>query len=384
MDSLNANGRVNGNMRKLKNDQRGYIEVGGNCSSTIPVPKYIDLYQPLGKLRLNPDEIPKKYEFVKKPNSQIMLDNVEKGYKLKGLGGIPKGFLKGIQKMGTKYFYINSFDGKAIIETPGGWKALDLFYQNRPVTDVDEMIENLPAVRGTLQRFNAYKDLQKRAALETIKRHGVINHLENFGGPTRAPMEMYTELLDEHPEINPKQINLVIVDGDKNAKLEWEKLVQKEYPLPINMQFFVDHYFRAPEIFVNLGLGTAGINSSHGGKDYLDDQECVELTKEESKIQVPGDFSFGTNMNRLSDHWDWRAMLYMKGAGGWNGINERPPGRAGELARESGDYDAKSYIATPNGFYLYEDSTPLQRLFKRNVHEIVVAKKKPESPIELI
>ncbi len=385
MDFLSVNGRANGNMRNLKKDERGCIEVGGNGSSTIPVSEYVDnLYQPLGKLGLNPNEIPNKYNFVKDPKSQIMLDNVKKGYKLKGLGGIPKGFLKGIQKIGTKYFYINSADGKAIIETPGGGKALDMFYQNNPVTDVDVMIEGLPAVRGTVQRFKAYKDMQKRAALKTIERHGVINHLENFGGPARAPMEMYIELLDEHPEIDPKQINLVIVDGDNWAKAEWERLKQEEYQLPINMNYSVAHYMKAADIFQDLDLGTAGIVSSHGGEDYLDKKEIVNLKKEEAKIQVPGDFNFGTNMLRLSDHWDWRAMLYMKGAGGWNGIHERPPGKAGELARESGDYNAISFITTPDGYYPFEDSTPLQKRFKRNVHEIVVARKKPDSPIELI
>jgi hypothetical protein len=322
-------------------------KVHDNGSTALPGLYAIEkgIYKtPLGKLGLDPDSIPEKLEFVKDSYPVILLDNVKKGTRKKGiLRGPFTGAYRGLQRCGTKFFHNNSEDGHAIISNPGGWEALDNFYVDEPKTWVDKGIHMLPAVKGTKQRLNKYVELQKGAAIDAYKRHGKVRHLELFSGPARAPLTAYSELIADG--MDSDKIELVCIDVDSGAgkkalELAHEKGVSDI--LTFNVYNAKHAHLREKGVF--------GIVSSHGGYDYLSDDNLAGFTEKISTLQNQGDWLFSTNMLPIKYHKDCIAVFCMKGFGGWNQIIEREEYEPGRLIEKSGVYgDIKTYAVTPKG-----------------------------------
>lgn len=384
MGSLIANGRLSGNMKRTEKElyRSDITRPGPNGTAGLgKVGRYVDedaIIEPtFGYLELIPEEIPKKFEFVMDSYPKVFFDNIKTGIRKKGkIKGPYIGAKKGLSKMGTKFFYTNSHEGKAIIDEPGGWEAVHLFSLEDPQTPLDAWMENRPVVKGIVQRYKLFEEKQKKAAYDRLERKGRIDHLELFGGSLLTQLKVYEDILKEG-NVRENQIKLLAIDQSPDAKKEAEAIAQEKGISSI-MDYNVDRVENSPQIL----KGNWGIISSSGGFDHYKDEKIIDITRELSKFQEPGDYYYSTNMLRIPDHWDWLSVILIEGPGGFNSINYRSPGRAGELIKGTGMYDVESFIATPNGHYKLNGSSRLKKLFNRNAHEFVEGRRK-DDPIIL-
>ena len=105
--------------------------------------------------------------------------------------------LRKMKKHVRKFFGKRSELARAVIESPGTWKALDIIYENNPSGFADWFLLTLGGCEDTRERLKIYKKLLKTYALEYNNNGSSntrINILDLGCGSARGPIEVLNEL----------------------------------------------------------------------------------------------------------------------------------------------------------------------------------------------
>lgn len=345
-----------------------------------PLPRPPDELKKIGRrgIEILVNDVPRKNIDMTYSIPRLFFKNLWKGI----IRGKPiKGFKLGLIKIVGSFFYKNSECGRAILDNPGGWQALDLFYLNKPKTPMDKWIQNLPAVKGTRQRKDAYKSFIKESLEELYGTVGLIKMLELCSGPGRVVLEALSELREKGMGL--RNISLSCIDIDGSAIAEGRR-VAKNMGLSYVTSFLemnvrkVSHHFSRQRFHI---IGT------HGYADYPTNVNLPKIIRSIGSLQKPGDVLATTNM---LPHGDRKARFCMHTFGGWNTIKYRLPYLYIDLMEKSRIYTTEeTLIATDKGINpleIYEEPTfypygemPIHLVNKaRRIEKIILTDGQPD------